>query len=233
MITKINDTRREKSRYNVLKSLENEPKRFKELQKETELSAAGLSKILKILTSEKKIEPTLIEGKPRYKPTKKGIISFEDYFTLSYDIDEIRSRGGKHFRDYSTLWGSIISCRLHWGIQSDLILDKEMNELNLLHPKDVIAIEELVFKKIAKNIKKRKLNEEQFGKIVLGLSIDYNELVKSIKEKSLAYINHMSKEESKISGKIDGSPDSLTEKEIKRLEVLRKKTYEKIKNLDA
>ena len=72
-----------------------------------------------------------------------------------------------------------------WGIESDLTLDKEMNELNLLHPKDVIAIEELVFKKIAKNIKKRKLNEEQFGNIVLGFRIDYSELVKSIKENSL------------------------------------------------
>ena len=94
MIAKTNDKTWEKSRYKVLKSLKNEPKRFKELQKETELSAAGLSKILKILTSEKEIEPTLIEGKPRYKSTKKGIISLGNYFTLSYDIDEIRSRGG-------------------------------------------------------------------------------------------------------------------------------------------
>ena len=68
--------------------------------------------------------------------------------------------------------------------------------------------------------------------MVLGFSIDYNELVKSIEGKSLAYINNMSKEEVRLLGKIDGSPDSLTEKEGKRLVVLRKKTYEKIKKLD-
>ena len=66
--------------------------------------------------------------------------------------------------------------------------------------------------------------------MVLGFSIDYNELIKSIEQKSLDYINHMTKEEIKIVNKIDGSPDCLTEKEGRRLKVLRKKTYEKIKN---
>jgi len=230
MITKTSDVRREFSRYKVLKSLKNEPKRFKDLQKEAELSPAGLTTILKLLTSEKEIEPTFIDGKAGYKLIKKGTISLGDYFTLSYEIDEIRSRGGKHFRDYSSLWGSIISTGLPWGIESDLTVDKEISTLNLLQPKDVAEIEELVFKKINDNIKKRKLNEEKFGKMVLGFSIDYYDLIESIKQKSLAYYNHMSKDEEKILSKIDGSPDSLTEKEFERFKKLREKTYEKIKN---
>lgn len=225
--------KRERSRYKVLNSLQKEPKRFTDLEKETGLSPAGLTTILKMLTDEKTIELSLIDGKSKYQLTKKGTISLGEFFNLAHDVDEIRSRNGKHYRDYSTLWGSTISCGLPWGIESDLTLDKELNELNLLSPKDVIAIEEFVFEKFLKNIKKRKLTEERVGNIVLGFRIDYSNLVKSIKEKSLAYMNHMSKEEGKILSKIDGSPDCLTEKEVKRLEVLRKKTHEKIKNIDS
>jgi len=233
MPAKNYNMKRERSRYKVLNSLQKEPKRFTDLEKETGLSPAGLTTILKMLMDEKTIELSLIDSKSKYQLTKKGTISLGEFFNLSHDVDEIRSRNGKHYRDYSTLWGSTISCGLPWGIESDLTLDKELNELNLLSPKDVIAIEEFVFEKFSKNIKKRKLTEERVGNIVLGFRIDYSNLVKSIKEKSLAYMNHMSKEEGKILSKIDGSPDCLTEKEVKRLEVLRKKTHEKIKNIDS
>jgi len=231
MVSKTTDIRREKSRNKVLISLQNSSKRFKDLEKETELSPAGLSAILKLLTTEKEIEPTLIDNKSGYKLTKKGKFSFDELFLLSHDIDEIRSRDGKHYRNYSHLWGSIISCGLHWGIESDLTLDKEINKLNLLQSDDVREIEELVFKKITNNIKKKKLNEEQFGKMVLGFSIDYNTLIKSIKENSLTYIEHISKEEQKLLEKMEDNIENMTNKEIKRLDVLRKKTYEKIKNL--
>ena len=185
MVDKTTDMRRERSRNKVLISLQNNPKRFKDLEKETELSAAGLSAILKLLTVEKEIEVTLIDNKSGYKLSKKGKSSFDDLFLLSHDIDEIRSREGKHYRDYSHLCGSIISCGLPWGIESDLTVDKEINELNLLQNDDVRDVEEFIFKKITKNIKKKKLTEEQFGKMVLGFSIDYNKLIKSIKENSL------------------------------------------------
>ena len=231
MQAKNYNMKRERSRNKVLISLQKDPKRYVDLEKETDLSPAGLSKILKIMKEENVIESILVDGKAKYKLTKKGTISLEEYRTLSYDINEIRTRGGKHHWDYSTLHGTILSSGLNWGIESELTLDNDVKDLKLLQPKDVIEIEELVFKKINNNLKKRKLKKVQFGKMVLGFCIDHNDLIKSIKEKSLAYINHMSKEEGKIFSKIDGSPDSLTEKEVKRLEVLRKKTYEKIKKL--
>jgi len=209
-----------------------EPKRFTDLLKETELSPSGLNEALKIMKEQNEIKIVLVEGKPKYMLTKKGKISLEEFQTLSYDINEIRTRGGKHHWDYSTLHGTIVSSGLNWGIESELTLDKDVKDLKLLQPKDVIEIEELVFKKLDNNVKKNKLKKVQFGKMVLGFSIDYNELVKSIEEKSLAYINHMSNEEAKILSKIDGSPDSLTKEEVKRLKVLRKKTYDKIKKLD-
>lgn len=231
MVTKSQNMKREKSRYKVLNALNKEAKRFTDLENETGLSPAGLTAILKMLTDEKTIELVLIDGKSKYQLTKKGTISLEEFFNLSHDVDEIRSRDGKHYRDYSTLWGSTISCGLPWGIESDLTLDKELNKLNLLTPKDVIAIEEFIFEKFSKNIKKRKLTEEQVGNIVLGFKIDYSNLVKSIKENSLTYMNHISKEECKLRGKLDDDPERITKEEWKRLEQLRKKTYEKIKNL--
>lgn len=231
MVSRPIDMRRERSRNKVLISLRRGSKRFKDLEKETELSSAGLSAILKLLVTGKEIEPTLVDNKSGYKLTEKGKISFDDLFLLSHDIDEIRSRDGIHYRNYSDLWGSIISCGLPWGIESDLTLDKEINELNLLQNEDVRDIEELIFEKITKNIKKKKLTEEQFGKIVLGFSIDYSKLINSIKENSLTYIKHISKEEQKLLEKMEENIENMTNKEIKRLEVLRKKTYEKIKNL--
>lgn len=231
MSTKNYNTKREKSRGRVMRFLK-EPKRFTDLQKETGLSPAGLNEALKIMKEKKEIKLVLVEGKPRYMLTNKGKISLENFLALSFYIDEIRTRGGIHHWDYSTLQGTIVSSGLNWGIESDLTLDNDVKDLKLLQPKDVIEIEELVFKKINNNIKKRKLKKVQFGKMVLGFSIDYNELVKSIEKKSLAYINHMSNDEAKILSKIDGSLDSLTKEEVKRLDELRKKTYEKIKKLD-
>lgn len=224
--------RRERSKGLIIKSLEKEPKRFKELQSETELSAVGLSDTLKVMKDENMVE-TILEGRNnKYRLTKEGENVIEKFLYLSYDINAIRSRYGEHRRDYSTIYNTMLASRLPWGIESDLTLDSEIKDLKLLQPKDVIEIEELVFKKIANNLKKKKTKKVEFGKMILGFSIDYNELIKSIEKKSLAYINHISKEEIKLHEKFDGSPDSLTEKEYKRLEKLRNKTYSKIKKLD-
>ncbi len=231
MASNDENPRRERSRNKVLIALKNEPKRFKDLEKETKLSPAGLTQILKILKEESKIEPTLIDGKSGYKLTKKGIVSLDDIINLANDVNTIRSRNGKHFRDYSHLWGSIITSRLPWGIESDLTLDKNLNESNLFSNEDVCDIEEFVFKKISDNLKKKGLNEEQTGNIVLGFSIDYMKLIKSIKEDSLSYYNHMTEEESNILEKIDNRPDRVTDEEWMRFDKLRKVTYEKIKKI--
>lgn len=222
--------KRERSMNKVINSLQKGSKRFKDLEKDTKLSPAGLNDTLKMMKKENMVELILVEDEQRYRLTKKGETIIEKYLYLSYDIDVIRARFGNHYRDYSRLWNTILATGFHWGIESDLTLDKDIKNLNLLQPKDVMEIEEIIFKKIKYNIRERK-SDIKYGKMVLGFSIDYNELVKSIQEKSLAYVNHMSKEEVKILEKFDGSPDSLTEQDNKRLEILRKKTYEKIKNM--
>ena len=69
------------------------------------------------------------------------------------------------------------------------------------------------------------------GKMVLGFSMDYNEIRKSIDQKSLEYVENMSKEEAKLLLKYSDEPENITDKDVKRLETLREKTYEKIKKL--
>ena len=232
MKSKAIHPRRELSRNKVLNSLRKSPKRFKELLADTELTPSGLNEIRKILLDEKLIEHILIDGKEGYGITKKGTISLANYPYLAYLIDNIHSRDGRYHSDYTTTTGSILFLNLPWGIHSDLTYDKDIEKLNLLSPKDVLEIEKLLFEKISYNIKKKKLNKEQIGKMVLGFDINYVEVLKSIKEKSLAYSDNSFKEEWDLRLKLGGDPEDLTEKEHKKLSALRKKTYEKINILN-
>ena len=231
MASKTTSMKRLRSQSKIINSLQKGDKRFTDLEKETGLSPAGLNGTLKVMKKENVVETILVKDKQKYRLTKKGENLIEKYLYLSYDIDAIRTRYGAHYRDYSTLYNSILASGFSWGIESDLTIDNEIKDLKLLTPKDVIEIEELVYKKIANNLKHKKVKKVQNGKMILGFSVDYNDFQKSIKQKSLAYINHMSKEETKILGKVGGFFDDLTEKEYKRLQELREKTYEKIKNL--
>ena len=67
---------------------------------------------------------------------------------------------------------------------------------------------------------------------MLGFSINYNEIIKSIQKKSLAYVNHISDEEIKIWKKYDMFLNDISAKDSEKLAKIRKKTYEKIKDLD-
>lgn len=216
----------------VLNALKIKPQGFGSLEKSTGLSAAGLNDIRKILLNEKLIESTIIDGKKAYKITEKGTISLGSYPYLAHLINAIHSRDGKYHYDYSRTTGSIMSLDLPWGILTDLTYDKELEDLNLLSQNDVLEIEKLLYEKIRNNIKKRKLNKEQIGKMVLGFYIDYNEVIKSFKEKSLEYSDNSFEEEWELRTKMDGDPESFTAKEAQKLTKLREKTYEKINKLN-
>jgi len=229
MTSNNENPRRERSRNKVLIALQNEPKRFTDLEKDTKLSPSGLNQILKILKNENIIESTLIDDKPRYQLTKKGVISLDDAINLSNDVNRIRSRGGKHFRDYSNLWYSMISLALHWGIESDLTLDKNLSKLHILEKKDVKDIEKILYEKLLKNIKNGKLNEKQIGDIVLGFKINYADLIQSINDNSLTYMENITKEEIRLLQKMANDGKNVTHEEFKKWKGLRQKTLHKIK----
>ena len=212
----------------VLIALKNEPKRFTDLNNEVKLSAVGLTSILKILLDEKEIELKLIDNKKKYVLTKKGTISASDLNFLSIGLSDITSRNGKYYSTYSRLQPTMLSSFLPWGIESDLTVDKEIDNLNLLSRSDVSEIEKLLFEKLAKNLPKRKLEQKLSGKMILGFTVDYSELIQSVQKQSLDYVKIMSKEESSLLNKYEIDPESLTQKELKRMNDLRDKTRKKL-----
>jgi hypothetical protein len=117
-----------------------------------------------------------------------------------------------------------------WGIESVMTVDKDIENLKLLEPKDVMEIEELIYKKMKSNMIKNKEIIKN-GKMVLSFSMDYNEIRRSVDQKSLEYAENMSKEEAKLMVKRAEYTEEFTTKNEKRLEVLQKETYEKIKKL--
>ncbi len=232
MVTKPKIHNREISLNAILNALKNKPLGFGDLVKSTGFSEAGLNKNRIILLERKLIEPIIQNGKKVYKITKKGITLSATYPYLARLIDEIHSRDGRNFSDYSTMMGSILSSKLPWGIESHLICDKDVEKLQLLSSKDVSEIEKLVYEKISNNIKKNKLNKQQVGKMVLGFDIEYDALFESIIQQSLLYLKHISKEEHIFLNKYENDPESLTEKEFKKMSDLRTKTRKKIKKLN-
>jgi len=229
-MTQHSSPRRERSRNMVMNVLKTEPKRFKDLQEETGLSAAGLDEIRKILLEEKKIVRELIGKKAVYRLTKKGEKSFDRVFLISHKVERIIKNNGVHHPNISQNTLSLLSCNLPWGIDSDLIVDERIDSLNLLSSDDVLDIEKFIFEKLSKNIPKKQLDDKKIGDVVLGFSIDYQKLLDSIKQQSLLYAKHMLKEERKLLEKMDDDIESFTSREYTRLDVLRKRTYEKIKN---
>jgi predicted transcriptional regulator len=221
--------KRERSRNKIFVALRNKPKRFTDLEVDTGLSAVGLTSILKILQKEGEIKLELIDDKKKYKLTKKGTVSVSNLNLLSMNLEKIMSDEGKYYSTFSGLTPSMSSCGLAWGIDSDLTLDKNIDSLNLLSKKDVGDIEEFIFKILSKNIPKNKLDEKISGEMILGFVINYSELIKSIKNKSLDYINNITKEELKLLGKYENDHQSLTDKEFKKMNDLRIKTLKKLK----
>jgi len=219
--------KREKSAYKVIIELRKGAKRFKDLEEATRLSPAGLNETLKMMKKNRMIEKNIVDKKQLYRLTGKG----ENYNpSISYDITPIQLRSGSNYRDYSRLRMDIRSRGFDWGIESVMTVDKDIENLKLLEPKDVMEIEELIYKKMKNNmIKNKKIVNN--GKMVLGFSMDYNEIRKSIDQKSLEYVDNMSKEEAKLLMKRNEYPEEFTIKDEKRFEVLQKKTYEKIKKL--
>ena len=219
--------KREKSAYKVIIELRKGAKRFKDLEEATRLSPAGLNETLKMMKKNRMIEKNIVDKKQLYRLTGKG----ENYNpSISYDITPIQLRSGSNYRDYSRLRMDIRSRGFDWGIESVMTVDKDIENLKLLEPKDVMEIEELIYKKMKNNmIKNKKIVNN--GKMVLGSSIDYNEIRRSIDQKSLEYVDNMSKEEARLIMKRNEDPEEFTDKDEKRWLLLQKKTFEKIKKL--
>jgi len=169
----------------ILELLNEEPRKFKDLLELTGLSPAGLTKILRELESENKIEKITKERTSPYKIAGRGI-RLRDIFHFGNVYHQMKKNGCKYILDYSGLWTTLQA--FSWGILSHLIIEKRVIEgLQLFSPEDQIDIEKYVFNKISKNAKQKdfRFNSSKKGKMLLALEFDYPELIKSIEEDTL------------------------------------------------
>ena len=174
---------REENRNKILSLLNKESQRFSSLEELTGYSPAGLTKILYELLEKKKIIKIVKDNKLFYS-IKKGI-RLDEILFLGRILYEIKERGGKIYIDYTQSREDLPPEKVPWGIESHLVLDKNIDDKNLnpISKKDVTEMEQWLFKKIMKKVKKKriKVDEEQEGTIVLGFRIDYSELISGIK----------------------------------------------------
>ena len=222
---------KEENRTKIRQELKNGPKRFKDLGKTTGFSPTGLSKMLKELVSEDKIQKTLHEGKEAYSLSKKQLHDFNDFFNVTHTINSIIQKGGKQHHDYSQLQTSMLFMEFPWGIESSVTVDKDLQKMNPIRVEDVSTIEKTLFQLVQNNAYdgKIKLDRSKQGKIILCFDIDYAKLIESIDENTLEYYNNMEKREWKFLEKIGNEPEKMTEKEWKQWKELRQKTLRKIK----
>lgn len=214
----------------ILRTLdEHGPQAFNDLQRLSNYYPATLSSLLDDLESEGKIEQIIHQGKPTYTITKKGKGTIIELGILGVEATEIMQKGGIYHDDYSGEYNEMkYFWRLEWAIQDDIVFDHSLKKINPISSETARAVNKLLYHLIKEDVKKKiiTLDGTKNGKIILGLTIDYKELVKSINEQSMYYLENMSKEEHDFFDKIGDRTLNPTEQVI--LDNMRKRTRAKI-----
>jgi DNA-binding HxlR family transcriptional regulator len=204
---------KELNRSGVMICLKYEAKRFKDIKEMTSLSPMGLTKILSGLEEEGLIGRKAEGRWSSYILTRKGEKMLFKMTTLDMIIGKIQDNGGKYHHDYSGAKASMELSGNIWGIQDDLVIDKEIGDKdNPLLPGIVRSTQAYIFREIKSAAKNNliKLDEKKKGQMVLGFVIDYDDLVKSINDDSLTqYGKTVDKKRKK--GKWDKANDEIEE----------------------
>jgi hypothetical protein len=167
----------------ILELIKSEGKTNKQLLNELPFTSTTLAKHLNELLERREIKKEILNGEKVYVLGDKGIISPIDISHLSHYLEEIKKHDGLARYDYSRLWGETLSSSLSWGIISHLITDKDLNDGNIFSSDDMRDVEKLIFSKITHNIKTKKIKKQvEKGDCVIGFSINYEEILKSLNE---------------------------------------------------
>ncbi len=223
---------REMRKASILRLLDDKgPHSFSKLEKITQLFPGTLNAVLLDLEGDNKIERIAHEGKMAYAITKKGRGTILELGIIGFEASEVMQQGGAYFEDYSNWRGTMYLYDLPWGMQDDLILDKNLKKQNPITKKTVSELHTLLYRCIKEDVKKRRirLDETKDGKVILGFNIDYKDLVESIKEQSMDYLEIMSDKEEKLWGKIEDG--TLRKGEKDELDKLRQRTRVKLRRI--
>jgi predicted transcriptional regulator len=225
---KYDSEKRNMRAVDLLKFLESGPKTFGQIQEKLDLWPATLNRLLDDLVEDQKIQPVRYERKAAYAITKKGKIDIQKIGILGWVTNRILEEGGIYFEDYSKMQGTMWSTRLAWETTDDLILDKNLEKINPITRETAKKLQEVLYRAIKEDVKKGKikLDNTKDGRIVLGFHIGYKELVKSIFEQSLEYLDSISERELDLLDKMED--ESITKAELEEFEKLRKATRAKL-----
>ena len=227
------------NRHQIMKIIRKEgPQRFKELEEKSKRSPRGLNNMLKDLLNEKKIEKVIHDGHQAYGLTETGNDAYKNLdFILSARKNMIVD-GGAYYQGYSGQWGSILFCELPWGIDDDMILDKNISdEMNPITKNTAIAVQEFLFKRILSDVKKKKikLDKSKNGTLLWEFSIEYKELVKSLEKNSLKIYQKVTKEELDLFQRREDGSIRMLEinllNEIKTGEITKEQIRRKLKRI--
>ena len=232
-------TTKDYNRYQILKIIKKEgPQRFKELQEKTGRSPRGLNNMLKDLQETKRIEKVIHRGHQAYGLTETGSDAFRNLDLILSSRRNMILDGGTYYDGYSNQWGSVLFCELPWGIDDDLILDKNISEeMNPITKETAIAVQEFLFKKLLSDVKNKKitLDKTKNGNIVWEFSIEYKELVKSLEKNSLKFYKNITKEELDLYAKIEDASLEKWEydllKDVRAKKITKEQFRRKLKRL--
>jgi len=226
--TRYTSEKRNMREVEVLKFLQSGPKTFTQIQEGCDFYPPTVHRLINSLLEGEKIEPTRHDGKAAYRITKKGAINIQKIGLLGWVTNQILEDGGIYFEDHSRVQGTMWQTRLTWETTDDLILDKNLEKVNPITKETAKKLQEVLYNSIKEDAKKGriKLDNTKDGRLVFGFHIGYRELVKSIFEQSLEYLDNISEKEIDLLDKMED--DTITKEEVEEFNKIRQKTREKI-----
>ncbi len=174
----------------ILESLRDSPKTFKELEDIMSFSHTTLSKHLGNLENKKLITKEIHQGKPAYKLTEKGESAYSEIFLLQKLLTEIKERGGKYLSGGAPLFPVPKEPEkpepLFWPSTVHVAVDQNVDLFQLISKEYLIRIQNDLIHHILENIKNNKveLDDHKTGSIILGILLDYDEIIKMVKNNS-------------------------------------------------
>ena len=156
------------------------------------------------------------DRKTCYRITDKGKDYVQKFILVKSFFELLFNSNNKTFDNYSELGVGMSMCNLPWGIQSHLLIKKELEKKKYVNPNDIEQIERILFEKIKHNLTRRdnfrlKISEKDVKEkketpyFEVGFKINLDHLNKSIREQSLKKYDEFSVKE--ISEKFESQSD--------------------------
>jgi len=178
---------RDKNMDSIMIALSKEPQRFGDLLEMLPISHTALWDLLIKLRKEGSVEKIIHNDRDAYSLTEKGRIKFQKIILLIDTLTQIRKNDGGY------LCGAVPTVPkekepLTWPSSMHLASDKTISKISDIIPLQFLLIlQKNIISELSYNILKKgiSLESKKDGKIVLAIEIDYKDLLRSIKERSL------------------------------------------------